>query len=100
MLEACEGLVLGDINSVDGEDCWKWGKLEYTVKKAYLCLSEDEDEDEVADWVNDVWNLVVTLKLSTLVWRVVQNRLPTKENLSVVAVVKKWDGDQVQNKSK
>ncbi|MCH93007.1 receptor-like kinase, partial [Trifolium medium] len=79
LLDVCNGLVLGAADLGGGEDRWKWGKSEYSVKEAYLYLSEDDDE--TVDWVKDVWNLLVPLKISVLVRRLIQNRLPTKDKL-------------------
>ncbi|MCI53574.1 hypothetical protein A2U01_0074821, partial [Trifolium medium] len=57
VLEACNGLVLGAVGLIEGED--RWGKSEYTVKEAYMCLLEDDGED--VDWVKDVWNKSIPL---------------------------------------
>jgi hypothetical protein len=52
---------------------------EYTVKEAYLCLSEDHVD--MVDGVKDVWNPLVPLKMSTLAWGLILKRLPTKDTL-------------------
>jgi hypothetical protein len=45
-----------------------------------MCLSDDDGEE--VDWVKDVWNKLNPLKMSTLIWKLMHNRLPTKDNLS------------------
>ncbi|CAJ2670377.1 unnamed protein product [Trifolium pratense] len=62
VLEVCKALVLGAVSFTEGEDRWRWGKSEYTVKEAYLCLRKDDSEE--ADWVKDVWNKSIPLKMS------------------------------------
>ncbi|MCH95072.1 GDP-mannose transporter [Trifolium medium] len=49
------------------------------VKEAYHVLINGEEEE--CDWAGDVWNQLIPSNMSTLVWRLFQKRLPTKENL-------------------
>jgi hypothetical protein len=62
------------------EDRWQWGGESYTVKNPYLSLSESGREEPI--WTKEVWNALIPSKLSIMVWRFLQNRLPTKENLT------------------
>jgi hypothetical protein len=64
----------------DEEDKWDWSRNGYSVKEAYSSIIEGyvaEDSSELAD----VWNDLIPLKVSVLVWRLMQNRIPTKDNL-------------------
>ncbi|RHN72811.1 putative reverse transcriptase zinc-binding domain-containing protein [Medicago truncatula] len=38
--------------------------------------------DKEVFWAKDVWNLLIPLRLSVLVWRLFLNRLANKDNLS------------------
>jgi hypothetical protein len=79
MVEVCRVLVLGVARKEEEEDQWQWVVEKYKVKKAYMSLSRCESEDLI--WTKDVWSPLIPTKLSTLVWRLLQNRLPTKKNL-------------------
>jgi hypothetical protein len=81
MVEICSGLVLEIKRTESDGDCWRWGKGHYSVKDAYFLISEGEEEEE-CDWVKDVWNQFIPSNMSILVWRLFNERLPTKANLS------------------
>jgi hypothetical protein len=92
LLEVCNLLVIGAASLTEGEDRWKCGTSEYTVKEAYLHLSEDDSEN--VDWVKDVWHPLIPLKMPSLIWRAFQNRLPhvlfNCPILSALADVVRW----------
>jgi hypothetical protein len=52
----------------------------YSVRDSYRFLtSSDEQVDR--SLVDDVWHRHIPLKVSVFVWRLLRNRLPTKDNL-------------------
>jgi hypothetical protein len=62
------------------QDMWIWSKNSYSVKEAYkLLLAEYETEDSRDQLI--AWNELVPLKVSVLVWKLLQNKIPTKDNL-------------------
>ncbi|MCH89269.1 cysteine-rich receptor-like protein kinase, partial [Trifolium medium] len=79
LTEVCEGVILGAVRRIGESDKWQWGNSCYSVKETYTRLSEEEEVD--VEWVKEVWNPLIPAKLSILVWRLFQNRLPTKDNL-------------------
>jgi len=64
-------------------DRWKW-LLDpvhgYTVKGAYQLLTS-VDEPPARGLFDNVWHKHVPLKVSLFAWRLLRNRLPTKDNL-------------------
>jgi len=65
-------------------DKWRW-LLDpihgYLVRGVYRFLTTS-DEPVVRDIVDDVWHKHIPSKVSLFVWRLLRNRLPTKENLA------------------
>jgi len=63
-------------------DRWVWDRSVYSVKVAYSSLinglanGDSEDKAFVA-----AWSKLVPLKVSVLVWRIWQNKIPTRDNL-------------------
>ncbi|GAU35104.1 hypothetical protein TSUD_162080 [Trifolium subterraneum] len=84
LVEVCEGVVFGTVRVIGESDIWKWGDSDFSVKEAYLRLTA-EDEEEV-EWAKEVWNPLVPAKLSILVWCLLYDRLPTKDNLRLRGV--------------
>ncbi|MCI07913.1 putative non-LTR retroelement reverse transcriptase, partial [Trifolium medium] len=84
LAEVCEGVVFGAERGSGGSDIWKWGDSDFSVKEAYLRLSEEEEEE--VEWAKDVWNPLIPAKISILVWRLLYDRLPTKDNLRLRGV--------------
>ncbi|MCI67617.1 hypothetical protein A2U01_0088876, partial [Trifolium medium] len=70
MAEVCSGLVLGVVRKEEDEDRWQWGGERYSVKNAYLYLTEDECEEP--GWVKEVWSSLILTRMSILVWRLLQ----------------------------
>lgn len=64
-------------------DRWVWKEESagiHTVNYAYKCLRCDEAQ--VMDiTLQQVWNKLVPLKVTTFVWKLMWNRVPTKDNL-------------------
>lgn len=50
-------------------------------------------EEEGIDWCN-LWNCYVPAKVTTFVWKLLQNRIPTKDNLAQRGVIQQ--GDKMQ----
>ena len=64
-------------------DRWKWlldPVFGYTVKGVYQ-LFTSVDEPPASDILDNVWHKHVPLKVSLFAWRLLRNRLPTKDNL-------------------
>jgi hypothetical protein len=79
LVEACNEVVLGVERRAGQSDKWQWGDSRYTVKEAYLKLSEEDDVE--VEWAKEVWNPIIPAKMSILVWCLFHERLPTKDNL-------------------
>lgn len=63
-----------------GVDRWVWSRGSYSVKEAYDSIMEGgvtEEQRKLAA----AWNGLVPLKVAVLVWRLFQNRIPSKDNL-------------------
>lgn len=61
------------------EDKWEWSRNSYSVKDAYTSIVDGVSinvENELAN----VWSHLIPLKVSVLMWRMLQNRIPTKDN--------------------
>ncbi|XP_058764714.1 uncharacterized protein LOC131638187 [Vicia villosa] len=54
---------------------------EYSVKEVYKSLDSDDRQPTSHPWCK-IWNKAIPSKVSCLVWRVLQNRIPTKDNLA------------------
>lgn len=66
-----------------GSDCIVWhADLSncYLVKSTYSILSEASNFGSQTIY-NKVWNKFVPLKFSVFAWQVIQNRIPSKENI-------------------
>jgi hypothetical protein len=64
-------------------DQWRWRydpEGGYTVRGVYTLLARTEVPEEVAT-TTLIWHKQVSLKVSVLAWRVLRNRLPTRDNL-------------------
>jgi hypothetical protein len=70
-------------------DRWIWSldpDGEYTVWGVYRLLTGDNSH-HVVEVPDSVWQQHVPLKVSVFVWRMLRNRLPTKENLCIRGIV-------------
>jgi hypothetical protein len=83
--------LLGEFRSVlanfvlqpDIIDRWVWRYDPddgYSVRGAYKILTELDAQD-TADTSDLIWHKQVPLKVSVMAWRLLRNRLPTKDNL-------------------
>ncbi|GAU24552.1 hypothetical protein TSUD_148930 [Trifolium subterraneum] len=58
----------------------------YSIRSAYQILTSQEIEPLSAA-VDVIWHKQVALKVSILVWRIMRDRLPTKENLAAQDII-------------
>ncbi|GLT39737.1 hypothetical protein SLA2020_139130 [Shorea laevis] len=64
------------------QDVWAWKHNkhgQYTVKSAYHLLNSRQQIHQDKRY-KLLWNKDVPLKVAALAWKVIQNRLPTKDN--------------------
>ncbi|GKV45849.1 hypothetical protein SLEP1_g52884 [Rubroshorea leprosula] len=65
------------------QDFWSWkhdSKGNYSTKSAYSLLNNSIKEPGSIQF-NKIWNSKVPLKVSAFVWKLLQDRIPTGENL-------------------
>jgi hypothetical protein len=70
-------------------DTWRWLPDPihgYTVRGAYHFITTTEDMVD-RSLVDNVWHKHVPLKVSLFVWRLLRNRIPTKDNLAIRGVL-------------
>ena len=70
-------------------DTWRWLSDPihgYTVRGAYNFITTTEDMVD-RSLVDDVWHKHVPLNVSLFVWRLLRNRIPTKDNLAIRGVL-------------
>jgi len=63
------------------EDKWEWSRNSYSVKEAYTSIV-DGVSINFAGELATVWSHLIPLKVSVLMWRMLQNRILTKDNLA------------------
>ncbi|PNX76751.1 receptor-like kinase [Trifolium pratense] len=78
--EELNGKIQGLSLNFDGEDRWVWSRGNYSVKEAYDSIMEGMVAEGQCNSAV-VWNGLVPLKVAVFVWRLIQNRVPTKDNL-------------------
>jgi len=93
LLEECRLLLNNFVLQTDVTDRWQWlpdiaGG--YTVRGAYQILTTQVAplRDETRDLV---WHKQVPLKVSILAWRLLRDRLPTKQNLLRRGIIQSAD---------
>lgn len=59
---------------------------EYSVKEVYTSFTLDGQSTSNHSWFK-VWNKVIPLKVSCMMWRLLSNRIPTKDNLAKMEVL-------------
>jgi len=78
----------------EGVDHWSWkGEHQgrYTLRSPYkILMNLQMTEEEGIDWCN-LWNCYVPAKVTTFVWKLLQNRIPTKDNLAQRGVIQQGD---------
>ncbi|GAU22999.1 hypothetical protein TSUD_98280 [Trifolium subterraneum] len=83
LVAECRGLLSNTILQTHEADKWVWRHDPgggYTVRGAYNLLTRtDMGVDEVP--TDLIWHKQVPSKVSVLAWRLLRNRLPTKDNL-------------------
>jgi len=52
----------------------------YSVQESYRFITNSGEQVERRSLVNDVWHRHIYVKVSVFVWRLLRNRLPTKDN--------------------
>jgi hypothetical protein len=89
MLGECRTL-LHDISLQSNiTDKWQWSldpNGNYSVKGVYILLTSQEDQRSYAT-LELTWHRHVPFKVSILAWRLLRNRLPTKENLVTRGII-------------
>jgi len=79
----CSALLYNIVLQDNVHDSWRW-QLDpirgYSVKESYRYIT-NSDVMTNRTIVDDVWLKQIPSKVSLLVWRLLQNRLPTKDNL-------------------
>jgi hypothetical protein len=77
-------ILLHNVILQDNVNDYCWWRLDpvhvYTVREAYKFIIHSGSTDD-RSCVDDVWHKQVPLKVSLMAWRLLRNRLPTKDNL-------------------
>ena len=85
MLEECRQLLNGVVLQFDLSDRWLWDSdsdAGYTVRSAYQQLTTHAEAEPPEVTTGDlIWHKKVPLKVSIFAWRLLRDRLPTKNNL-------------------
>jgi len=79
----CSLLLHNVVLQVNVSDNWRWlldPVRGYIVWAAYRFITSSEQVDR--SLVDDVWHRYIPAKVSLFVWRLLRNRLPTRDNLS------------------
>ncbi|GAU43501.1 hypothetical protein TSUD_92120 [Trifolium subterraneum] len=83
MVEECRALLADVVLQDNATDYWVWRPDPsggYSVRGAYDLLTSRGDQG-VAATTDLIWHKQVPLKVSVAAWRLLRNRLPTKDNL-------------------
>jgi len=84
MVRECFVLLHNFILQENVYDTWRWlldPGHDYTVQGSYNYLSNTDDIVDRST-IDDVWHKQIPSKVSLMVWRLLRNRLLTKDNLS------------------
>lgn len=54
----------------------------YSTKEGYKVLNKKEEVSPLKMWVSVIWNNLVPLKVIVFVWKLLQDRIPSQENLA------------------
>jgi hypothetical protein len=82
-LRECSAMLHNVVLQVNTHDAWRWlldPSRGYTVRESYRYLTlHDVTLDR--DLADDVWLKHIPTKVSLMVWRLLRNILPTRNNL-------------------
>jgi len=79
----CSEVLHNIVLQIDVTDSWRWflDPLHgYSVRDSYHFLTNSGEQVD-RSFVDDVWHQNIPEKVSLFVWRLLRNRLPTKDNL-------------------
>ncbi|XP_058767576.1 uncharacterized protein LOC131641289 [Vicia villosa] len=84
----CNGVLSPSLNGasiwwrdIRNLDIGRWATArEYSVKEVYKSLEQEDHQARSLPWCK-IWIKAIPSNVSCLVWRVLQNRIPTKDNL-------------------
>jgi len=82
-LRECSFLLHNIVLQDNAHDSWRWHLdpvYGYSVRASYRFITENGDMLD-RTLVDDVWHKSIPSKVSLLVWRLLRNRVPTKDNL-------------------
>ena len=82
-MRECSVLLSNVILQENIQDNWRWvlGPIHgYSVSGTYRYLSSAAELMVTSDF-NEVWHKLVPVKVSIFVWRLLQDRIPTRANL-------------------
>ena len=74
------------------DDRWQWciqSSTIYTINSTYHFLSSSEHVT-TTDSLHNIWQKAVSLKINLFVWRLLQNHIPTFDNLIISNAVTVW----------
>jgi len=83
-MRECSVLLHNIILQVNIHDTWRWlldPDHGYSVRRAYHYFTNTADTVDRSE-VDDVWLKQIPSKVSLLVWRLLRNKLPTKDNMA------------------
>ena len=82
-MRECSAILSNVVLQDSASDSWRWlldPAHGYTVREAYRFLTNDGNFVD-RSLVDDVWHKNILSKVSLFVWRLLWNRLPTRDNL-------------------
>ena len=71
--------------NVLSKDSWVWGAASngiFSSKSAYLCIKAEQSSEDQQLGFCQLWDTKIPPRALTFAWRLLWDRLPTKENLS------------------
>ncbi|GAU19474.1 hypothetical protein TSUD_77180 [Trifolium subterraneum] len=84
MVEECQALLHNFVLQDQSVDMWIWRPdpiRGYSVRGAYQLLTSHQSISLI-DTEDLIWHKQIPLKVSIFAWRLLRNRLPTKDNLA------------------
>ncbi len=89
LVEECRDLLLTVTLQEDSSDRWLWLPDQsggYTVRGAYDMLTV-QDHPLLHQNLELIWHKQVPLKVSIFAWRLLRDRLPTRQNLAIRGIL-------------